>query len=66
VGVDKDNGTVTVNTDNGNKIELQANNALLNRLAEGDRVEVGLRKLHATSQQSRSGQPGGTSEQQAH
>jgi outer membrane protein OmpA-like peptidoglycan-associated protein/sporulation protein YlmC with PRC-barrel domain len=63
--VNKDNGTVTVNTDYGDRIELQANNALLNRLAEGDRVEVGLRKLNSMPPQSRSGQPGGTSAPQS-
>jgi peptidoglycan-associated lipoprotein len=63
--VDKDNGTITVNTEYGDRIELQASDALLNRLTEGDRIEVGLRKVNTTQQQSRSGQSGDTPEQQA-
>jgi hypothetical protein len=63
--VDKDHGIVTVNTEYGDRIELQANDALLNRLMEGSSVEVRLRKIGPTPQQSRSGQSGDTSEQQA-
>jgi outer membrane protein OmpA-like peptidoglycan-associated protein/sporulation protein YlmC with PRC-barrel domain len=63
--VDKENGTITVNTEDGGSIELQANDALLNQLTEGESVEVRLRKLNTKSQQSPSSQSKSMSEQQA-
>lgn len=63
--VDRENGTITVTTEYGDSVELQANNALLGRLMEGDSVEVRLRKLEPMPQRSRAGQPEDTSEQQA-
>jgi len=51
--INRDNGTVTVQTDHGDTVELRAREGQLRGLQAGDRVEVRLRKLDGTMQQSR-------------
>ncbi|MGE3539653.1 MAG: OmpA family protein [Candidatus Tectimicrobiota bacterium] len=63
--IDTDNGTITVTTEHGDRVEIQASKALLDRFTEGESVEVRLRKADAASQQwSRAGQTENTSGQQ--
>jgi outer membrane protein OmpA-like peptidoglycan-associated protein len=63
--IDMNNGTITVQTEYGDSVELQAREGLLQSIQAGDRVEVRLRKVEGSSQQQRSGQTEPTQEQQA-